>query len=627
MSGVGADAVDAKLDVAISRTKIASYVIGALALAMLIVSVFLLVFVRQRSSNTIHPSTSVTPTPGPAVIPKMVGLQPFATSNSIFSAADMSKLVSVSTGIITPSVSCNTVVNGSCIQPSPVYEPGEVPFNTTLTRPVQVPVEGFGWCAITPDADQWMTSAQNGLAVFGQYIIDSSSTTGTVFKFYSDPYSSGGNQLLFSCASASDGSNANVDASAVGSVGFRSIAISPDSTRLYVAYRQPFMGQPPNNSAIFPFLQLIGRVGVFTRTPDATTSIQNPSASSTAWTYSCDLALSNPFGSQTAGLSTICDTVTLVTQQSDNYGAAIRSSYNYTNSNRMVAIRSQFGYLLASGAIVTVYEELPSGTHQLVGTLQLQTGYVPLIDAATLAAQKKSFGSTFALFNDVCICSVRVRTGGCSNASSNVNQLIVFVRNTTTLIWEFKQLIGTPDATKDFGSGVETNGSLLVVSAPTFGTYNFSANPRTAGTTGVGGAIYLYKRSGTTFTLTQTVPDPTVGAYGAFGSYISVDPQFLVVAITYNQDNSPDKPAVQITPASKTSGVLFLAIDLINSVFGPLDKAQTVEQSYLPQDIYDQTFGANMALSFKSHKQSTLVALVNSPANQRVTVYTMNVGT
>lgn len=615
------------LSTSIYRTKIASYVVGALALAMLIVSVFLLVFIRNRSSNTIHTSVTVTPSPGPIVIPKMVQLQPFSSSNSVFTASDLSKLVSVSTGIITPSVSCNIVINGSCVQPTPVYEPGDVPFNTTMATPIQNPAQGYGWCAITPDADQWFTSSQNGLAVFGQYIVDSSVTTGTAFKFYQDPYSGGGNQMLFTCTTASSGANANVDASAVGSVGFRSMAMSPDGVRLYVAYRQPFMGQPNGpNESIFPFLQLIGRVGVFTRPADATTSIQNPSASSNSWTYSCDLALSNPFGSQISGLSTVCDPTTLLIRQSDDYGTIIRTSYNYTSGQRMIAIRSNFGYLMASGAIVSVYEELSSGSHQLVGTLQLQSSYVPLINAATLGAQKRSFGSSFAIFNDVCICAVRVRTGGCCTATELVNQLIVFVRNMTTLIWEFKQLVTTPDATKDFGAGVETNGTLLIVSAPTFGTFS-TATPRTAGTTGIGGAVYLYHRSGTTFSLVQTVQDPTTGAYGAFGSYIAVDPQFLVVAITYNQDNSPDKPAVAFTSSSKTSGVLFLAIDLINSAFGPVDKAQTIQQSYGGTDLYDQTFGANMALAFKNHKQSTLVALVNSPTNQRVTVYTMNVGT
>lgn len=204
--------------------------------------------------------------------------------------------------------------------------------------PLISPPEGFGWCAITPDGSQWFTSFENGYSLVGQYIY-----TNDNFQANSSAYKNGGNEILSTCANTSDPtasqqSAVNTNASAVGSVGYASIAISADGERLYVAYRQATMG---SQGQLYPFLQLSGAVGVFTRPANATNA--NAFPTSTEWTYSCDLSVVNPYGAQVGGFDTLCDPITHSTLAGDDFGSIIRTTTNLLNGNRVFAVRANYG--------------------------------------------------------------------------------------------------------------------------------------------------------------------------------------------------------------------------------------------------------------------------------------------
>lgn len=582
-----------------------SYAALAAALALLIAATFLLIFVRDESTVT----TTITPTPT-TVTPKNplppVKLQSFSTSTQTFGPGDVTALTS-------PIASVGVSTSTSPPDSTPVFAPGVVPFDQTITQPLQSPAEGFGWTVFLPDASQWFTSFQNGYALFVQYFF--SSKNNGEFLIDKDAYAKTNplqNRVLYNCPSqqeTKDQPEVNNNASAVGSVGFHSMAASLDGLRLYVAYRQPLVGSS-STGELFPFLQLASRVAVFTR-PITSPAGQPPSSNSDQWTYDCNLSLRNPFGSQVGGLTSPTDPITKLSMTSDDFGSRIKVSVERLSGNRTVAVRANYGRLQEDGAIITVYEEKTSDQTQSVSVVT--QGIIQLSMAAgTFSLEEKySFGNDFAIGDDVVVASVRVPSGSPPTAAGA--KLVYYRYDRKSRQWEYKQTIDTPDAKEEFGSSIAMcpDGRFFLVGSPSF--------PVSGPNPGIGGSVYVYKRSadGNSFSLNQTFKNPFDSTHnaGAFGYFVTADPQFLVAAISSNQNNVLDLAPLPRVSGNPSPFLVFVSIDQEEEKLLETN-AQSLEQP--GGSLVDPTFGANVGMSFVDGGQSTLRVAINSPVNQLV---------
>jgi hypothetical protein len=600
-----------------NAARITSYVFAGLAVTMLITSVFLLIFIRDTKTTVV----TITPSnvPNPTQVPQTeVKLQPFNTGQE-FNPVDFTSIVSPITSTTA------SIISVSITSPNPFPDPGEVPFEQTIGLPLQIPPQGFGWTAFTPDAQQWFTSFENGFSLFGQYNFVTEQSV-SKFEPFTDAYKSGQNFIYFNSGShcPNSGSSAdptiNEDASALGSVGYASIATSTDGVRLYVAYRQPFMGGS-DTAIIFPLLQLSSRVAVFTRPLDTSGTSLTPKSSSPNWSYSCVLSLANPFGSQVGGFSSLCDPITHQLLTSDDFGSIIRTSKNLGNLRRITAVRMNYGYIKNNGANIAIYEETEDNQQEISGIVALWDRYAGEGKTFTRDA-KITFGKDFNIGNNSLLAAVRVpASGGCQGPPvTPINRIAYFRRSDTTNLWEFKQFIETPDPTEDFGVSITMNatGDMAIVGAP-----KFPSGRGTGATPGIGGSIYLYVRSedGNSWNLQQKVTDPfaSQNTKGAFGYFVSSDRQFLVVSASANQNNVLDvKPGfIGNTLNNDRPKVVFMSINQENKSIDTVNAQIEIQPGDLPAQQYlDPCLGANLSMAFEDEGRSTLKMILSSPMNQ-----------
>lgn len=563
-----------------------SYVLGGFGIAMLIAAIFMLIFLRNKNTviTTIVPSAALV-SPSFQPLPELK-LQNINLAQS-FQVSDI-------TGLTSPVA---TVTDQPPVTPpgttaTPAFDPGMAPFDTTNINPLQSPPQGFGWVAMTPTADQWFSSMPNGYANVAQYTY-----TQSTFMPDSDAYTSDTNSIAFCRNDPLDAQNdsitgVNTTASSVGSSGYGSIKISDDGTRMYVAYRQPLMGATAD-AQIFPFLQLSGQVATFVQ------------STTTNWAYSCELELSNPFGSQTTQFEQIIDPNTGLLLTGDDFGSILKTSRNLLNGNLIVAARCNFGIRISDGAFISIVEENSNGSYT-------QSGLIFGVKGLTLN-EKFAFGNDFAIGNDACVCAIRGV------------KLLYYQRDDTNLNWKFMQEIKPPGtaSNQDFGTSIEIRGDgmQMVVGSPT--------SP--SGTnTGIGGNVYVYTRTKNTWAVSQVFADPFTSDHtkGAFGRFLSVDKRFLVCAISANANNSlsftrgptvgklkdPDKPYIVFVSIQQSSGTL----DANSAQQKP--QQDTLETAWL-----DPLYGANVALEFVDEQNSELRAIATSPMNQTGWLFTLAV--
>jgi len=611
--------------------QIASYVVGSISLLLLITAVFLLVFLRDKE----HTVVTLTPSavPNPTLPPKSLVNLAALNIQQEFGINDFQVIIS-------PITSVTTTISAfpSITSPTPTITPigpGEFDFNSTIGLPLQIPSEGFGWMAILPDASQFFGSFLNGYSAWSQanFVTEQSKSS---FEPYQEGYTTGQNFVYFNSGEKcpNSGSSAaptiNEYSSAVGSLGYSAIATSKDGVRLYIAYRQPFMGNTSDQALIFPLLQLPGYIACYTRPLDTSGTSLDPKSSAKDWTYSCILSLANVFGSQTGGYDEICDPITHQILTGDSFGNIIRTSKNLTNSRRIVAARMNYGYVKSNGACITVFEETPDGVHQVSGVISLWNHYAG--PGKTFSSNAKiTFGNDFNIGNNAILAAIRVpAAGGCDGVPEPpVNQIIYFRRNATTQVWEFQQVIDPPDPTEDFGVSItmSPDGTMAIVGAP-----KFPSGRGIGATPGIGGSLYLYVRSddATSWSMKQKIIDPfaSQNTKGCFGYFVSSDPQFLVISASANQNNVLDIPPTVLGTASTLDypKVVFLAVNQVNQTIDSTNAQIAIQPGNISTQYFDPTFGANLAMSFVDGGKQTLRVLLNSPINQLVSLQVMTVG-
>lgn len=606
-----------------TRAKTWAYALGALTLLCVAASTVLLIMVRQRDpvQSTLTPTAAATAGAGGPVAPATPmgppSLDAAQAEARPYTLGDFERIAAPVVSV-TPKFNPGATVSVSAAVSSAAQNPpGQVTFAETSQYPLRRPPQGFGWPSVTPDANQFFVSLPNGYAQIGQFVSNSNGQGGP-YAVASSEYKAMRNRILQGCPSGSSSTSSALQdkgASAVGSLGWTSAAVSLDGQRFYVAYQEPYMG-PGAQAQLFPFQQIPGYVGVFSRPPDP-----QGQPTSQSWTYECTLRLHNPSGAQVAGLNVYDDPVTSEPVTADAFGQVLRVSHNLETNRRVVAMRAQFGLRREAGAVIALYEENTSNVQVLQAVFTLDDQYAQAPSTSFSVSEKRAFGFSFAVGNDALVASVPLAGSGSGAAA----YLVCFRRQPGTASWAFHQILTAPSVIEGFGQSVvmHPEGTLMAVGSPALAT----------GTTpGTGGSVYLYARdpsqdAASPWTLTDTLGNGATFTR-AFGYFLSADPSFRVLAVSQNQNNVTDQPVTPVSSAPADEDlprVKLVAIDQVQKLFNTDGKvAPLVQPTPNNGQVIDPTWGARVALAFQNERE--LRVLVPSPANEFVRLYSVSVG-
>lgn len=590
--------------------KSASIMLGVLSVILLGAGIILL-FVDRLHETIIIPPPAYPSTPGSEKTPPPA-LQ--LTKFSDNAETDYFVWDSFATGV-SPVESVAPVSDPLPTNTPTSVPPGLIPSEDSFgySHPLQAAVEDFGWIIMLNDATQVLSSMPNGYPGFAQYTGDTSSgSDGVKFtplytnykpKAYPGPFSVPINYLLTGYgndpSSSSGNLTVNFDASSVGCVGFRSIAVSPDGLRLYVAYRQSVMGQDLLNASNFPFRALVGKVAVFTRQATILAGgDSSDNSTQTAWTQDFELSFSNPFGSQMASLDLYgsqsnINAYTQAPSSGDDFGQYIVTSRDTDQNLLSVAVRSNFAYFQDGGAAVFVLvEDIKTNTYTLQGVLQLNAGDE---DAGT-------FGQVIALQDQWLFAW---------HPLANV----VSIWKRVNRVWsQFQTLQGQP--LENFGTSIclDPLGRLALIGAPT----RFTTTSGGTVTPGHGGSVYLYRWNSTTekWELKDTLKDPTASPK-AFGYWVNTSSDFQIVSVSTNQDNRFNQiPGSGQAVSPDAPFLTFVSIDQINQNFIK-DNPQKMVISDTSEIIsYDPAFGSAVSFAIFGYQNSRYMVAAGCPHNE-----------
>ena len=603
------------LSPAIKRNIVTGF--GIAATVVLLVSVFLLVFVRT-STTTIIPAPTTTPTPSFTPL-AIVGLG-VISQLSRFTNTQLTAEISPVASIAPP---------GGIVQNSPYpFPPNQVAFSTTRHTPLQQSPQGMGFVTMNNTATQLLTSLQNGEVGFGVYTYQSD--TG-VYKLNPDHYSNGNfqNRVIQTVPRTTDAAEhvaINQSASAVGCIGQNSIIMSDDELVLYVAYRDG----TTSPDSYFPLGQVVGKVQVWTRVPSSTNS---PTLDD--WSHSAQSVpdIVNPFGSQVVGLAATVsgspqgfNSFTETFPSGDEFGTYMKTSTNFSTGARTIAVGSNSGIDPRNGRCICIFEEQNNFSYKVIGVLSLPIGdeFSP--------NDRSSFGHAFDFVDDTCLASIG------SHAEPDKNRLAYFRRRVNTDSWEFVSIILPPSESVDefFGTSIVISGynGVAIIGSPS------SLIPS------IGGSVYIMVRNNLDiWTFNQTVTDPWATNTEFpntknFGWFVHTDPSFTVLCVTGNQDSEfktytgdmllppPDctgfdggKP----TTTCQYTNLVFFSIDQnINKVLMEQDKTQRLYQQQFtdgnPTEVVDPLFGATVAMTVLDHGTNVMTG---TPMNNTVTLFLM----
>jgi len=219
-------------------------------------------------------------------------------------------------------------------------------------------------------------------------------------------------------------------------------------------------------------------------------------------------------------------------------------------------------------------------------------------------ANSDTFGDSVSLYQDTLVVGTPSDNTGASNAGS----VYVYTRSGTT--WSLQQTINNPSLTYDdfFGYPNSLYQDTLVVGAIGVDTGATRA-----------GSVYVYVRSGVTWTLQQTINNPSPADYDHFGVTISLYQDTLVVGI-YNDDTGAyDAGSVYVYVRS---GVTWTLQQTINNPSPAFDDefswSVSLYQDTLvvgtPYDDIGATNAGTVYVYIRSGNTWTLQQTINSPS-------------
>lgn len=455
-------------------------------------------------------------------------------------------------------------------------------FTNTTNYPLLEAPEGLGYCTITSDGEQLLTSTPPLMFGYAQFLFDKDTQDYSVNTAMTNPLTAAkgapnrilrktdrntgrpiaycGQTDLTKFRNSVGSCTVNQQVFAVGSVGFRSIKLSTDETRLYVAYLTADAHSASETSNLMDFNQASGRVAVYTRDKDPSTG----KGVGTNWQYEEALALQAPGGTNTQGipLADLNDDSSFTEFQAysrkvihdggSRFGSLISTSYDRVSGDRLVGIKADFGANKSSGPQIYIYHETKKLEHVLEGVLTLPRIYYKdftesshgfHIKSVADYMRLQSFGWDFDLQHDTCM--VSYFTGDPVRSDQNV-----FLPNTVLIykkvngLWKYTGNIPTPITAYDpdratnllknigsFGTSIRLNcdATLLLVGSPAL-SMKFTTFPVTS----QGGSVYLFQYTDGSWVLRNRIQDTGSNIQGAFGYWVNVDPTFRVATCSAN---------------------------------------------------------------------------------------------
>ena len=447
-------------------------------------------------------------------------------------------------------------------------------FSNTTNYPLLEAPESLGYCAVTSGGEQLLTSTPPLMFGFAQFLFDKASQDYPVNKVMKSPLaqSQAANRILRKtnrnsgrpiahCGqtdltkfpNGQPGScTINQQVFAVGSVGFRSIKLSTDETRLYVAYLTADSHSSSETPVQANYNQASGRVAVYTRERDPSTG----KGVGTQWQYEEALALRAPGGTNTQGipLADLNDDSDFTAFQAfarktihdggSRYGSLISTSYDRVSGDKLVGIKADFGANKSSGPQIYIYHETKKLEHVLEGVLSLPQLYYKdftessngfHIKSVQAYMRLQSFGHDFDLQHDTCM--VSYFTGNPIQTSQNV-----FLPNTVLIykkvdgLWKYTGNMPTPSTASNnvesFGTSIRLNcdATLCLVGSPSVSIPDGSTYPNTT----QGGSVYLLQYTNGSWVMRNRIQDTGSNIKGAFGYWVNVDPTFRVATCSAN---------------------------------------------------------------------------------------------
>ncbi len=582
------------------------YTVVAIAAVLLLVGVILAFTVTETHTTQQVIQPTPTPTPTPSVPQQPVTINTLTTqASNIFT-----QLGSIPTSV-TPVASTVPNTSATPSNVSPTIPQNMLPPARTFMQPLQVNPQSFGVVCMTADGSQLLSSMQNGEQSFAQFVHDPDDDS---FTFATESYvNQGGAINLGNRIVKLDPTTGDVvlndAASALGCLGPRSIVLSPDNLRLYVAYRDSTMSQ--DNT--FPFEQLSGNVQVWSR---QSTDVKE-------WSHLPNaVTITNPFTNQIAGIdaNSTFNSFLRARTSGDNLGVAIAAtSSGVPVATYDVAIGCQNG-VLDNGRSVMIFREQNDFSYEIQSVLTL-----PSNEASVNQNDRNSFATAFAYSGDVVVGSLG------SHDAPSTRRLAWFLR--TNDVWAFKGFIPSPNTAELFGTsmGLNADGTAIVVGSP-LATTDLKTIP-------LGGHVYLYTRTNAQWTLHDSLSDPYISSttfpnFGTFGWFVNVDPSFRVVTVSANQDSRYLVPFPLARPPvgecvftgslaadNKCSYGVMEVFSIGSDLKFNTSKFTRVFQTQNGLDFVDPLFASRVDVAFTSEG---VRFLAGSMLNQKMTLWTMN---
>lgn len=211
-----------------------------------------------------------------------------------------------------------------------------------------------------------------------------------------------------------------------------------------------------------------------------------------------------------------------------------------------------------------------------------------------------ALGMSAAISGNTAAVAARFEAGA-ANALANSGAVYVFVRNGTT--WTQQAYLRAPnaDAQDLFGSSVAIHGDTLAVGATGEDGSVAIKDPLNNDALS-SGAVYTYKRTGSTWTFQQRIKAPNAQAFDLFGISVGLNENFLFVGAS-GESNSTNSIDTDDNGAMGTGAVYVFSEDSVGWNFHSYLKASTTDTA--------DFFGESLAVS-----GNTLVVGATSDANK-----------
>lgn len=459
--------------------------------------------------------------------------------------------------------------------------------------PIRRIPQTFGFCVMTSDANQIITSLPNNQFGFGQFLwkntdLDSSAPLYAINK------DEDSKNILDNMLLTQDKKSINFGGFAIGTIGIRSLALSIDDNRLYVAFFD-------TENSDLSFGQYSGKIQVFQK------------SSPNAWVRS-DVII-NPFGSQYTGFycpagevaTTGYNSFTRLYNRGDEFGGYIRTTINKSNGRYIVAADSNLTNTLSIGRCIYIFEEQSGGIHNNTDVLCLPK------NSKFTNFERNSFATCFDIADDIVLVSM--------GAYEMDRKIVQFLRVDTWILSDY--FIDAPNTKEIFATSITINqhGNIAVVGSPS---------------SDIGGSVYLYTRkNGEVFNSPplKTINDPT--SKGAFGWFVTTNVAFTILTVSTNQNIS----VAGVTKPCQSSATSCCVVSE-GSVQGPCDYSafvvysindgsidikisNRIYQSQFPEysPFIDPLFGGVVAISSSPAPNGNYILIASSPLNQSMTIF------